>query len=192
MKVEQFASLADLVSKSEIQKVEHLAFYLLENQSQSEFTVNDLSGILVALEFALPNKARLKSAIKKSSTFNKGTKADYFRLSARAIKSLREEYPNLSESEEIISDDSLLPEVLFIEFRRQYLIKAAQQINAAYENNLFDACSLMMRRLLEILLIHCFEAKGIEDRAKDEEDKTDADQKNDEEVEDAHHEEEQE
>jgi len=62
-----------------------------------------------------------------------------------------------------------LPEVLFIEFRRQYLIKAAQQINAAYENNLFDACSLMMRRLLEILLIHCFEAKGIEDRAKDEE-----------------------
>jgi len=98
MKVEQFASLADLVSKSEIQKVEHLAFYLLENQSQSEFTVNDLSGILVALEFALPNKARLKSAIKKSSTFNKGTKADYFRLSARAIKSLREEYPNLSES----------------------------------------------------------------------------------------------
>ena len=169
MKVEQFSSLADLVNKTEIQKVEHLAFYLLENKDQSEFTVKDLSGIIVALGFAQPNVTRLKSAVKKSSTFNKGTKADYFRLSAKALKSLREQYPNLSESEEIMSDDSLLPEVLFNEARRQYLIKAAKQINAAYENNLFDACSLMMRRLLEILLIHCFEAKGIEGRVKDEE-----------------------
>lgn len=169
MKVEQFSSKADLVNKSEIQKVEHLAFYLMENKDQSEFTVKDLSGILVALGFAQPNMARLKAAIRKSSVFNKGTKADYFRLSAKAIKSLREQYPDLSESEEIMSDDSLLPEVLFGETRRPYLIKAAQQINASYENNLFDACSLMMRRLLEILLIHCFEAKSIEDRVKDEE-----------------------
>lgn len=169
MKVEQFSSLADLVNKPEIQKVQHLAFYLLENKDQSEFTVKDLSGILVALGFAQPNMTRLKAAVKKSSVFNKGTKADYFRLSAKAVTSLREQYPNLSESEEIMSDDSLLPEILFNEVRRQYLIKAAQQINAAYENNLFDACSLMMRRLLEILLIHCFEAKGIESRVKDDE-----------------------
>lgn len=169
MKVEQFSSLADLVNKSEVQKVEHLSFYLLENKDQSEFTVKDLAGILVALGFAQPNLTRLKTVVKKSSVFNKGIKADYFRLSAKAIKSLREQYPNLSESEEIMSDDSLLPEVLFNEARRQYLIRAAQQINAAYENNLFDACSLMMRRLLEILLIHCFEAKGIQDRVKDEE-----------------------
>ena len=140
MKVEQFSSLADLVNKPEIQKVQHLAFYLLENKDQSEFTVKDLSGILVALGFAHPNMTRLKTAVKKSSLFNKGTKADYFRLSAKAITSLREQYPNLSESEEIMSDDSLLPEVLFNEVRRQYLIKAAQQINAAYEHNLFDAC----------------------------------------------------
>lgn len=169
MKVEQFSSLADLVNKPEIQKVQHLAFYLLENKDQSEFTVKDLSGILVALGFAQPNNTRLKAAVKKSSLFNKGSRADYFRLSVKAITSLRELYPNLSESEEIMSDDSLLPEVLFKEVRRQYLIKAAQQINAAYENNLFDACSLMMRRLLEILLIHCFEANGIESRVKDDE-----------------------
>ncbi len=43
----------------------------------------------------------------------------------------------------------------------------AQQINSAYENNLFDACALMMRRLLEILIIHCFESEGIEDQIKD-------------------------
>lgn len=169
MKVEHFSSLADLVNKSEIQKVEHLAFYLLENKDQPEFTVKDLAGILVALGFAQPNVARLKAAIKKSSTFNKGTKNDFFRLSAKAIKSLRNDYPNLSESEEIMSDDSLIPEILFNEIRRQYLVKAVQQINSTYENNLFDACALMMRRLLEILLIHCFEAKNVGDRVKDDE-----------------------
>ena len=169
MKIEHFSSFANLFNKTEIQKIEHLAFYLLENKKQSEFTVKGLSETMVDLGFAQPNVTRLKSSIKKSPTFNKGTKADYFKLSVKAIKSLREQYPNLSESEEIMSDDSLLPEVLFNEARRQYLIKNAKQINAAYENNLFDACSLMMRRLLEILLIHCFEVKGIEDRVKDEE-----------------------
>lgn len=169
MKVEHFSLNADLVNKTEIQKVEHLAFYLLENKEQPEFLIKDLTAILVALGFAQPNVARLKTSIKKSSTFNKGTKKEYFRLSAKAIASLRELYPNLSESEEIISDDSLLPEILFNEVKRQYLVKAAQQINAAYENNLFDACALMMRRLLEILLIDCFEAKKIQEKVKDDE-----------------------
>lgn len=169
MNAEQFSSMTDLVNKSEIQKVELLAFYLLENTGHSEFRVKDLTKILVTLGFAQPNMTRLKAAVKKSPAFNKGTQTDYYRLAAIAIKSLREHYPDLSESEEILSDDSLLPEVLFKEAGRQYLINAAQQINAAYENHLFDACSLMMRRLLEILLIHCFEAKGIEGRVKDDE-----------------------
>jgi len=169
MKIEQFSSLANLVEKSELKKVEHLAFYFLENKEQVEFTVKDMAAILVALGFAQSNTARLNNAIQKSTVFNKGTKKDYYRLSAKSIKSLREDYPNLSESEEIISDDSLLPEILFNEVNRQYLVKVAQQVNATYENNLFDACALMMRRLLEILLIHCFEVQGIEDRVKDEE-----------------------
>lgn len=169
MKIDQFSSMANLVDKSEIKKVEHLAFYFLENKEQAEFTAKDMGVILVALGFAQPNTARLKTTMQKSSAFNKGSKKDFYRLSAKAIKALRETYPNLSESEDIISDDSLLPEILFNEVRRQYLVKAAQQVNAAYEHNLFDACALMMRRLLEILLIHCFEARGIEDRVKDDE-----------------------
>lgn len=160
--------MAVLPDKSELEKVEHLAFYFQENKEQPEFTVKDMSTILVALGFAQPNLTRLKGKIQKSASFVKGTKKDFFRLSVKKTSSLRIIYPNLSESEEIISDDSLLPEVLFKETRRQYLIKAAQQINAAYENNLFDACSLMMRRLLEIMLIHCFEAKGISDQVQDD------------------------
>lgn len=169
MKVEQFSGLANLANKTELEKIEYLAFYFLENKEQAEFTVADMSAILIGLGYAKPNATRLKGKIKKSSAFVNGSKKDLFRLSVKRTAALRIDFPDLSESEEIISDDSLLPEILFKEANRAYLLKVAQQINAAYENNLFDGCALMMRRLLEILLIHCFESAGIESQVQDAE-----------------------
>jgi hypothetical protein len=167
VKVEQFSNMASLANKNELEKVELLAFYFSENKEQNEFSVADMCSILVGLGFAKPNATRLKGKIQKSSSFVKSGKKDLFRLSVKKVLILRNGFPDLSESEEIISDDSLLPEILFKEAKRKYLLKVAQQINATYENNLFDGCALMMRRLLEIILIHCFEAAGIEDQIKD-------------------------
>ncbi len=149
-----------------MEKVELLAFYFSENKDQPEFSVADMIPILVGLGFARPNVSRLEKNIKRSRSFINGSKKGLFRLSATNAKSLRDTYPDLSESEEVMSDDSLLPEVLLHEANRAYLVKLAKQINASYENNLFDACALMMRRLLEVLLIHCFEAAGIEGQIK--------------------------
>ncbi len=168
MKIDHFANIASLTTKTELDKVGLLAFYFLENKEQAEFLVPDMCSMLVGLGFAKPNSARLKTKITQSKDFVKGTGKDLFRLSAKKVEALRKEYPNLSESEEIISDDSLLPEILFKEANRVYLLRVAQQINASYESNMFDSCALMMRRLLEILLIHCFEAKGIQEQIKDE------------------------
>ncbi len=168
MRVEEFNRIADLHSLTEIEKVARLAFYLSENKEQDEFELGEVSSLLFALGYAQPNQTRLKEKIRKSRLFVKGSKANRFRLSVPARNSIRETLPNITESEEILSDDSLVPEILFSETRRQYLIRLAQQINAAYEHNLFDACALLMRRLLEILLIHCFEQCGLEEEAKDE------------------------
>lgn len=168
MKVEVFAQKYNLVEKSELDKVLYLSYYLNQNKQEMEFTVNDISSIIFALGFAKPNQSRLKTKIVKSKNFIKGSNKDLFRLSAKAMATLNEEIQDISESEEIVSDDSILPEILLKESRRPYLIKLAQQINSSYENNLFDACSLMMRRLLEVLLIHCFESAGIESDVKDD------------------------
>jgi hypothetical protein len=168
LKVDQFSNVASLSDKTELMRFELLAFYFLENKEQAEFYLPDICSVLVALGYARPNVTRLKGKIQKSKSFVKGTKKDLFRLSVKKTNELRQLFPDLSESEEILSDDSLLPEILFKEAKRNYLLRVVQQINAAYENNLFDACALMMRRLLEILIIHCFESKGIEDQIKDE------------------------
>jgi hypothetical protein len=40
---------------------------------------------------------------------------------------------------------------------RGYIIKIANQINGAYEHGWYDCCAVMIRRLIETLIIECFE-----------------------------------
>ncbi len=42
-----------------------------------------------------------------------------------------------------------------------------KQINCSYENNIFDGCAVLMRRLLEILLILSYQEFGIDAAIKD-------------------------
>ena len=50
---------------------------------------------------------------------------------------------------------------------RGYIEKVANQINGCYENGWYDACAVMIRRLMETLLIEAFEHNGIADKIKD-------------------------
>lgn len=161
MNIEHYARKVSLDEASEIQKIELLAYFFAEDKDQQEFNLSEMIEILVAMGYARPNSARLKGRIKKSKSFINGTNKDFFRISVAARKFLKEKFPDIGDSEEIVSDSTLIPEILFEGTRRPYLERNVQQINAAYESNLFDACALMMRRLLEVLLIHSFEHAGI-------------------------------
>lgn len=49
---------------------------------------------------------------------------------------------------------------------KNYIERTAEQMNECYERGCYDACLVMMRRLVETLVIECFESKGIANRAK--------------------------
>ena|SRR6266704_6756861 len=49
---------------------------------------------------------------------------------------------------------------------RGYVTKIANQINGAYEHGWYDACAVMIRRLIETLIIECFERHDIADNIK--------------------------
>lgn len=49
---------------------------------------------------------------------------------------------------------------------RGYIEIVARQINGTYENGWYDACAVMMRRLLETLIIECFECHNISNTIK--------------------------
>ena len=61
----------------------------------------------------------------------------------------------------------MLPKTLYEGTKRQYIENIAKQINASFENNIFDGCAVLMRRLLEILLILTYQNLGIDSQIKD-------------------------
>ena len=52
---------------------------------------------------------------------------------------------------------------------RGYIEKIVNQINGTYENGYFDACAVMIRRLLETLIIEMFEHHKIDSKIKNRE-----------------------
>lgn len=50
---------------------------------------------------------------------------------------------------------------------RGYVINVARQANRCFQSDAYDACGVMVRRLLETLIIEVFEKKGIADKIKD-------------------------
>jgi len=59
----------------------------------------------------------------------------------------------------------VLPKSLFVN-TRGYLEKVVNQINGCYEKGWFDGCAVMIRRLIETLIIECFEKHKIAARIK--------------------------
>ena len=59
-----------------------------------------------------------------------------------------------------------LPEELFQDLHSN-IITLCKQINASYENNLYDCAAVIMRRLLEGLLVLSYQNTGIEDEILD-------------------------
>jgi hypothetical protein len=50
---------------------------------------------------------------------------------------------------------------------RGYIERVVFQINGTYEQGWFDACAVMMRRLIETLIIECFEGHNISEKIID-------------------------
>jgi hypothetical protein len=63
------------------------------------------------------------------------------------------------------SSESLLPYAMTLG-TRGYIVKVVNQINGCYEKGWFDGCAVMMRRLVETLIIECFEQYRIEGKIK--------------------------
>ena len=61
--------------------------------------------------------------------------------------------------------DNVVPHSLFRE-TRGYLERIVFQINTTYEQTCYDACAVMIRRLVETLIIEVFEHKGITSEIK--------------------------
>ena len=90
---------------------------------------------------------------------------DFFNT-AKLLQEVSDNYLKPPVEIEIINKHTVIDYALF-ESTRGYLQKIVTQINTTYENTCYDACSVMIRRLIEILIIESFECKRIAEKIKD-------------------------
>ena len=163
MTIDEFANATGLYERSEIERARLVGFYQLRVNEVETFTTNNVAEWFHSLGLAKPNRTRLARRLRSSSQFIRGSGKSDFRLHAREVGKLDLEFPHLREpSEGVASEDSILPRELY-EVGRGYIESLAKQINSSYENNIFDGCAVLMRRLLEILLIHSYQHLQIEE-----------------------------
>ncbi len=167
MKLNEFIKTSDLFSQKELDKITLLAFYHLKKCELNQFSKKDVADWFSTLNLPIPNLSRLNINISKSKDFIRGTDSQHFRLHANKIILFESLFPMLVEkNEEVFCEDSILPESLYIG-TRGYIECLAKQINASFESNIFDGCAVLMRRLIEILLIHTYENFQLMNTIKD-------------------------
>ena len=120
--------------------------------------------------FNRPNISRLKDKITKGKD-----KCFIFLPKDRSklefipviYQTLEKEFGTFWENTEtVVSESELIDENKFCK-KRIYLDKLIKQINHSYSHNCYDACTVLMRRLFEILLILTYQNYGIDDQIKD-------------------------
>jgi len=82
--------------------------------------------------------------------------------------SLRTTWRNSAAKNILTSTDPIFPMAILAQTKRGYLTAIGRQMNECFRAAHFDACAVMMRRLLEVSIIEAFEARGIASKIKDQ------------------------
>ena len=110
--------------------------------------------------------AYLKNNIKRGKSKTKFIfQNGLYHLERSYKKELEKTLPSQPTIKIIVPTDSYFPTSLF-ENTRGYLQKIATQAAKCYDLGLYDACAVMTRKLLEVLIIETFERHKISDNIK--------------------------
>ena len=107
--------------------------------------------------------AELIETVFSSST----PKDDRLRAFRELSFSVRKTWRKASASSATAGTDSFFPATILAQARRGYISAIGRQMNGCCASGWRDACAVMMRRLLEIVLIEAFEHKGVANKIKD-------------------------
>lgn len=85
-------------------------------------------------------------------------------------KKIQNEVPRFGTppSETVTSPAEMVFPHALVKKTRDYIEKVAYQINGSYVNGWYDACAVMLRRLIETLIIEAFESHQLEAKIKND------------------------
>lgn len=79
---------------------------------------------------------------------------------------LRTTWKESTPTKSVAADEGLFPLTILVQANRGYLATVGRQMNGCFSQGWYDACAVMMRRLIEISIIEAFEHKAIAQKIK--------------------------
>jgi hypothetical protein len=142
----------------------YFAYYIEVCTGKKEFSAADIKACFEELSLVPYSNisAYLSSNSKNGKALFLKRKTGYVLQKAQKERIAEE----LSIQKEVPITSALLP-LDILDACPYYLLAIAKQMDQCFECNLFDATLVMMRKLLETLIIECFEKFHVDDRIKD-------------------------
>jgi hypothetical protein len=101
------------------------------------------------------------------TTFSPSADRDKRRDAVRDLRfQLKTKWHEVEPSPTPGEEDAIFPLALLAKTRRAYLVHTARQMNGSFVQGWYDACAVMMRRLVEVSLIEAYEGRGIQAKVK--------------------------
>lgn len=170
MKLIDFINKTELSNKTEVEKAKLLCFYHYKESGEKQFSMTQISDLMVQCGFNAPNTSRLKNNLVKGKNklfLRAKTNSSILEFIPVIFQNLEKDLGNLwIDTNTIESDSELIDESKFCK-KRNYLDRLIIQINHSYANNCYDATAVLMRRLFEVLLVLSYQNLGIDDEIKD-------------------------
>lgn len=164
MDIESFVmKITEFKNMSSSQLIPYFAFYLLTEANMTEVKASDINKCFEDLHlnpYSNISSFLSKDVKKKTAKFIK--KKDGYVLNRATTEIIKKE---LDIPCHIPLTDELIPITLF-DNCPYYILENAKQMIRSYECGLYDAALVMMRKLVETLIIECFEKYKIENEIK--------------------------
>ena len=154
--------IKDFESLSASEKIPYFVYFLSMNEDKDVLPAQ-VKDCFTAL--SVPAYSNIPSYMRKKSS---GKDAIFIRTKHGYHLSRNAKFNIASNISDIIlmpPTNDLLP-VSIAKGTRAYIEEVTNQMCCCYDRGLFDACFVMMRKLLETLIIECFERHGASDEIK--------------------------
>lgn len=162
----EFLSHIDDPKMTALQRAQAILWWHSQSSSTGGLSAAEICEIIEACGHPQQNASRLNLQLKSDRWIVKARGKNAWRLGLTGKRALDAKYGSVvTAPKKPKPTDSVLPRTLF-ENTRGYLEKVVFQINASYDNALYDCCAVMCRRLLETLIIETYEIHKRADEIK--------------------------
>ncbi len=162
-----FSGLVDLKRLRNIEsRILFVLYFAEQKYGITEVSTDDLFDVLnqklrIKTTYSAIGMAIRRSGNKISSVNKNGT--SYHKIMIDGVNELS---PLLEVKQPKKVSDAVIPNEV-VNNEKEYFKKVVRQVNGCYQEGYYDACFVMVRRVIETLIIDVFENLKIEDEIKD-------------------------